>query len=120
MLKNGVLTNFQNWNVGAQKGGTTSCPFKNPKKNVKMVVLFDLWPLSSFHPFPSLKKGVAKNTCFIIFVATPFLQSSTNIHEQPPEQKIEEGDGYHPLFERPVFGPRHQKATKTLHPSLKT
>ena len=38
--------------------------------------------------------------------------STNNHHNQP----IEKGDGYHPLFEKPVLDQKHQKATKTLHP----
>ena len=74
--------------------------FKAPQKECKHGGAFlDLWPLSSFHPFPPLKKGVAKNPCFIVFFHPLFLKSSTNIHQQPPQEKIEKGDGYHPLLE---------------------
>ena len=39
----------------------------------------------------------------MVFIATPFLQSSSNMHQQPPEQQIDKGHGYHPPFEKPVF-----------------
>ena len=80
--------------------------FKAPKNNVKIGVSFDLWLL----PFPSLKKVVAKKTLSYRFFATPFFYNLvlTNIHQQPPEQKMES--------EKPVFGPKHQKATTPLHP----
>ena len=72
-----------------------------------------------FTPFLLSSRG-AKQPFFIGFLSPPFLESSANIHQQQPQQKIEKGDGYHALFEKPVFDPKHQKATKTLNPPLKT
>ena len=49
---------------------------------------FDLWPLSSFLPLPSLKKGVAKKSLlYRVFLPPPFLYSSSNMKQQAPEQK---------------------------------
>ena len=83
------------------------------------MVFLGLWPLSSFLPFPSLKKGVAKKTLFYRFFATPLYNlvvTSTNNHQN----KTWKRHLLPPPFWKTCFGPKHQKATKTLHPPLKT
>ena len=72
-----------------------------------------LWSSTNIHqqsPQQDIEKGG--------WLPSPFLWSSTNIHQQPPQQDIEKGHGYHPLFEKPFFGPKHHKAAKTLNPLL--
>ena len=66
------------------KGGTTSCPFLRPQKECKNGgVFFDLWPLSSLdRPLLSRRGGKNNHRCFS---PPPFIYSSTNIHQQPPQ-----------------------------------
>ena len=49
----------------------------------------------------------------------PFLSSSSNMKEQPPEQNDEKGNFCH-FFSKAFFGSEHQKTMKTLQTPLKT
>ena len=102
----------------ARKGGTTSCPFLRPQKYLcENGGVF--WPLASlfFSLFLLSRRGGQKKSCFIGFLPSPFLQSSNNIHQQPPEQKNEKGNFCHPLFEKPVFGPKVPESDENSAPS---
>ena len=87
---------------------------RNPQKSVNMVVSFDLWPLFLFLS----RKGVQKSLfCrrFCHRLSYNLVPTSTTNHHK---QEIEKGDGYHPLFQKPVLQQKHQKAAKTWNPFL--
>ena len=70
LLKIG-FNRFENGILGPKKVELLPARLR-PAKSVKMVVSFvDLWPLSSFHPFPPLKEGGAKKPSFIVFFLPP-------------------------------------------------
>ena len=88
--------------------------FKAPKNSVKMGVFF--WPLASlfFSSFSLAQEGDGKKPCFTgLFLPPPFF---TNNHQNKNRKR-----GWLPSPSwKTCFGPKHQKATKILHPSLKT
>ena len=109
-FRNWGFSRLKKWNLGAQKGGTTSCPFlKAPKKQCKNGGVFYLWPLSSFH-----------QTFFIGFFCHPLFynlaQTSTNNHHNKKLKR----EWVPSPFWKPCVEPKHQKAMKALNPSLKT
>ena len=107
----GVLGDFQKLKIW---GWNYFLPvFMAPKNSVEMVVFFYLWPLSSFLPFPSLKRGVAKKPCFIAFVCPPFYNLVVTCINNHQNKKCKR-QFFHPFLKT------RQKATITLHPPLKT
>ena len=75
-LKNKRFSRFEKLRFWVPKRWKIYCPFLRPQnvwcKNDS--VFFDLWTLSSFLPFPSLKKGVAKKKLVLyVFCHTLFI-----------------------------------------------
>ena len=121
MQKIGGFSRFEKLKFWGPKRWNNFLPvFKAPIFDVKIVVFFFyLWPLSSFLPFPSIKKGVAKKTLFYrCFFATPVLQSSRSMKQQPQNKKSEKGNFGH-SFWKAFFGPNTRKHLKLCTPLWK-
>ena len=69
-------------------------------------VFCDLWPLFLFSLFLLSRRGWQKRMFYRFFCHLPSFKNEKAM--------------FATFFEKPFFGPKHQKTTKTLHTPLKT
>ena len=89
--------------------------FKAPQKECKNGGVFWAFGLSLLFTLLLLSKG-GRNPCFIGFLPTLSYNrvlTSTHNHHNP---KLEKGDGYHPLFEKPVFSTKAPESNANFEP----
>ena len=90
--------------------------FKAPKNSVKMVVFFDLWLSLRFtHLLLSQSVQWQKNLVLSFFCCPFFWSSSTNIHQQPSQQKIEKGMANIP-FPKSLLWTKPPESDENLEP----